>query len=127
MGLTGRNSTIAIWNWTGYELTFDSDTVIHGKYHDEMKPPQTIGANGMGCFAVGNNTGNPVGPKGILVYKIALQDFKLYLTWDHPFSGATSAYYCFSEEPDGMIDAVLYPNEPTGNDQEITWTVRLRS
>jgi hypothetical protein len=127
MGLTGRNATIGIWNWTGFDLTYDSDKVIHGKYHDGMKPPQLIAADSMGCFAVGNHTGDPVGPKGILIYKVAGQSYKLHFTWDHPFGAATSAYYCFSEGHDGMIDAILFPNDPSGHDQLINWTVRKRS
>jgi hypothetical protein len=119
----GRNVTIQIWNRTGRALTFGGENQVSGKYQKGYEPPPEIGDNNLGIFVVGNKTGENVGPQGSLFYSVrGEKTTAVTVDWNHPWSEAESAYHCYGDSP-GLITAVLFPDHPTGEDQEICWTV----
>ena len=118
----GRNATITLINNTEFDWTDLSTDVDHGKFNKE--PLKSVPKGTQMTFEVGNHTGAKIVPKGSLTYTI--QDSnktKFVNTWNHPFSGATSTYTCYSE-PGGVINSVMSPPNPTGHDQSITFNVK---
>lgn len=118
----GRNATITLINNTDHDWTNLTTDVEHGKFNKE--PLNSVPRGAQMTFEVGNRTGAKIGPKGSLSY--TMQDgskTKIVTTWNHPFSGATSTYTCYSE-PGGVISSVMSPPNPTGHDQSITFNVK---
>lgn len=116
----GRNVTISILNETGHDLTdLIEEKIDHGKFNQD--PPNSIQNSQMGVFQPGNRTGSKIGPKGTISYRMT-PNVRVYITWDHPFSAATSTYTCYSV-PAGMIRSTLLPNDPSGHNQSISFTI----
>lgn len=116
----GRNVTISMINATGFDWCDLRTNIEHGKFNQD--PPSGVLDKNMGVFQAGNRTGAPIGPKGSISYSMGTTDVRVFITWDHPFSASTSTYTCYSE-PEGKIKATLSPNNPTGHNQSITFTV----
>jgi Phosphatidylinositol-specific phospholipase C, X domain len=123
----GRNAKITIVNNTGYDLSYVSDDVIHGKFQEGKAPPKSIKKDESGTFEVGNITGWVVGPKGLVTYKLTLVnniDLELKFFWNHPFSASTSTYEAFSN-PGPCCAYYLQPAHPVGHNQELSIVVSL--
>lgn len=116
----GRNVTISMINATGFDWGDLHTNIEHGKFNQD--PPSVVLNEKMGVFQAGNRTGAKIGPKGSISYSMGSTDVRVFITWDHPFSASTSTYACYSE-PEGKIKATLSPNNPTGHNQSITFTV----
>ena len=122
----GRTATISIYNATNADFTAPVSSISHGKIQAGQGPKNPIGKGEIGIFKVGNRTGAKIGPKGMVTYETIQNNYKFQIvfTWDHPFSGAHSAYTCYSN-PEGCICAALSPANIEGYDQAINWRVEL--
>ncbi len=113
----GRNAKISIINNTDYDWILDESKkkLTHGKFN--QSPTKKIPKGTIGVLKVGNRTGAKIGPKGSIVYKMQNEDnTPVKISWNHPFSAATSSYTCVSD-PIGVVNSTV--DVTGGHDQKV--------
>lgn len=118
---------LKIDNRTHYSLHRKSLSIDHGKLENDpplVIPVGTAGAAWTAC----ERPGALIGPKGSVTYSLTTgrvgeqggETIDLTFSWNHPFSGATSAYTVTSQ-PEGRVVYQIDPPNPTGHEQHITF------
>ena len=125
--MSGRNANITVQNNSGYNWTKSAEDIEHGKVTNSPSDPVNNGENWE--IDVSNHDGQTMGPKGTYQWSAVFANSQLVtilLSWNHPWSGATSAY-TLSSTPTGALSSQMSPANPTGHDQSITFSVSAAS